>query len=93
MYKKAVKFLSKRQKIFWVLVFSFMYLVLVDVMDRSLNMKIEQTFYKNQRCIEIKTIAKMIALHCATRRLLKSFIFGNDHQIIVESLHKLKDEL
>ena len=34
-YKKVVKFSFKRQKIFWVLVFSFMYLVLVDAMDRS----------------------------------------------------------
>ena len=33
--KKVVKFSFKRQKIFWVLVFSFMYLVLVDAMDRS----------------------------------------------------------
>ena len=29
----------KRQKIFWVLVFSFMYLVLVDAMDRSIDPK------------------------------------------------------
>ena len=35
MYKKVVKFSFKRQKIFWVLVFSFMYLVLVDAMDKS----------------------------------------------------------
>ena len=35
MYKKVIKFSFKRQKLFWVLVFSFMYLVLVDVMDRS----------------------------------------------------------
>ena len=35
MYKKVVKFSFKPQKIFWVLVFSFMYLVLVDAMDRS----------------------------------------------------------
>ena len=35
MYKKVVKFSYKRQKIFWVLVFSFMYLVLVDAMDKS----------------------------------------------------------
>ena len=32
-YKKVVKFSFKRQKIFWVLVFGFMYLVLVDAMD------------------------------------------------------------
>ena len=32
-YKKVVKFSFKRQKIFWVLVFSFMYLVLVHAMD------------------------------------------------------------
>ena len=32
-YKKVVKFSFKQQKIFWVLVFSFMYLVLVDAMD------------------------------------------------------------
>ena len=37
MYKKVVKFSFKRQKIFWVLVFSFMYLLLVDAMDRSLE--------------------------------------------------------
>ena len=35
--KKVVKFSFKRQKIFWVLVFSFMYLVLVDAMDRSIE--------------------------------------------------------
>ena len=34
-YKKVVKFSFKQQKIFWVLAFSFMYLVSVDVMDRS----------------------------------------------------------
>ena len=34
-YKKVVKFSFKQQKIFWVLVFSFMYLVLVDATDRS----------------------------------------------------------
>ena len=32
-YKKVVKFSFKQQKIFWVLVFGFMYLVLVDAMD------------------------------------------------------------
>ena len=37
MYKKVVKFSFKQQKIFWVLLFSFMYLVLVDAMDRSLR--------------------------------------------------------
>ena len=36
MYKKVVKFSFTQQKIFWVLVFSFMYLVSVDPMDRSL---------------------------------------------------------
>ena len=35
-YKKVVKFSFTKQKIFWVLVFSFMYLVSVDPMDRSL---------------------------------------------------------
>ena len=35
MYKKVVKFSFTKQKIFWVLVFSFMYLVSVDPMDRS----------------------------------------------------------
>ena len=34
-YKKIVKFSFKQQKIFWVLVFSFIYLVLVDAMDKS----------------------------------------------------------
>ena len=34
-YKKVVKFSFTQQKIFWVLVFSFMYLVSVDPMDRS----------------------------------------------------------
>ena len=34
-YKKVVKFSFKQQKIFWVLVFSFIYLVLVDAMDES----------------------------------------------------------
>ena len=38
-YKKLIKFSFKQQKIFWVLVFSFMYLVLVDVMDRSYEEK------------------------------------------------------
>ena len=37
--KKVVKYSFKQQKIFWVLVFSFMYLVLVDAMDRSLLSK------------------------------------------------------
>jgi hypothetical protein len=32
-YEKVVKFSFKQQKIFWVLVFGFMYLVLVDAMD------------------------------------------------------------
>jgi hypothetical protein len=35
-YKKVVKFSFAQQKIFWVLVFSFMYLVSIDPMDRSL---------------------------------------------------------
>ena len=35
-YKKVIKFSFTKQKIFWVLVFSFMYLVSVDPMDRSL---------------------------------------------------------
>ena len=34
-YKKVVKFSFTQQKIFGVLVFSFMYLVLVDPMGRS----------------------------------------------------------
>jgi hypothetical protein len=34
-YKKVVKFSFTQQKIIWVLVFSFMYLVSVDQMDRS----------------------------------------------------------
>ena len=38
MYKKVIKFSLKQQKKIWVLVFSFMYLVLVDAMD-SLVMK------------------------------------------------------
>ena len=33
-YKKVIKFLFTQQKMFWVLVFSFMYLVSVDPMDR-----------------------------------------------------------
>ena len=36
MGKKVVKFSFTKQKTFWVLVFSFMYLVSVDPMDRSL---------------------------------------------------------
>ena len=43
-YKKVVKFSFKRQKIFWVLIFSFMYLVLVDATDRSI-MKLHKEFY------------------------------------------------
>ena len=39
MYKKVVKFSFTQQKIFWVLVFSFLYLVSVDPMDRSKNDK------------------------------------------------------
>ena len=35
-YKNIVKFSFTQQKIFWVLEFSFMYLVSVDPMDRSL---------------------------------------------------------
>ena len=38
-YKKVVKFSFTKQKIFWVLVFSFMYLVSVDPMDRSVVTK------------------------------------------------------
>ena len=34
-YKKVVKFSFKQQKIFWVLVFTSIYLVLVDAMDKS----------------------------------------------------------
>ena len=34
-YKKVVKFSFTQQKKFWVLVFSFMYLVSVDPMDKS----------------------------------------------------------
>ena len=34
-YKKVVKFSFTKQKIFWVLVFGFMYLASVDLMDRS----------------------------------------------------------
>jgi hypothetical protein len=41
-YEKAIKFSFKGQNIFWVLVFSFMYLVLVDAMDRSEVMKIQK---------------------------------------------------
>ena len=40
MYKKVVKFSFTQQKIFWVLVFSFMYLVSVDPMDRSKGNKL-----------------------------------------------------
>ena len=39
MYKKVVKFSFKQQKIIWVLVFSFIYLVLVDAKERSLILK------------------------------------------------------
>ena len=39
-YKKVVKFSFKHQKIFWVLVFSFMYLVSVDPMDRSIIIQV-----------------------------------------------------
>ena len=35
-YKKVIKFSFKRQKKIWVLVFSFMYLVLVDAMDHKI---------------------------------------------------------
>ena len=34
-HKKVVKFSFTKEKIFWVLVFSFMHLVSVDPMDRS----------------------------------------------------------
>ena len=44
-YKKVVKFSFKQQKIFWVLVFSFMYLVLVDATDRSYHSKILQNCF------------------------------------------------
>ena len=37
MYEKVVKHSFKQQKIFWVLVFSFMYLVLVNAMDKSIE--------------------------------------------------------
>ena len=35
MYKNVIKISFTQQKIFWVLVLSFMYLVLVDAMDKS----------------------------------------------------------
>ena len=41
-YKKVVKFSLNRQKIFWVLVLSFMYLVLVDAMERSITIKVRK---------------------------------------------------
>ena len=44
-YKKFIKFPFKRQKVFWVLVFSFMYLVLVNAMDRSNNTEIVQVVH------------------------------------------------
>jgi hypothetical protein len=43
-YKKVIKISFTQQKIFWVLVFSFMYLVSVDPMDRSQGCK------KYQQC-------------------------------------------
>ena len=42
MHKKVVKFSFTQQKIFWVLVFSFMYLVSVDPKDRSQEGKKEE---------------------------------------------------
>ena len=39
-YKKVIKFSFKQQKIFWVLVFSSIYLVLVDAMDKSIDPEI-----------------------------------------------------
>ena len=39
MYKKVVKFSFKQQKIIWVLVFSSIYLVLVDAKERSFGSK------------------------------------------------------
>ena len=38
-YNKAVKFSFTQQRMFWVLVFSFMYLVSLDPMDRSMASK------------------------------------------------------
>ena len=46
-YKKVIKFSFKRQNFFWVLVFSFMYLVLVDAMDWS----IVTTYYLTNECM------------------------------------------
>ena len=49
-YKKVVKISFRRQKIFWVLVFSFMYLVLVDAMDKlHVLLWISQTENKNKK--------------------------------------------
>ena len=45
MYKKVVKFSFTKQKIFWVLVFSFMYLVSIDPMDRLLKMKSSYLYF------------------------------------------------
>ena len=39
-YKKVAKFSFTQQKMFWILVFSFMYLVSVDPMDRSIIIQV-----------------------------------------------------
>ena len=49
--KKVVKFSFTQQKIFWVLVFSFMYLVSVDPMDRSLVCLNESSRHSNSSVI------------------------------------------
>ena len=53
-YKKVAKFSFKLQKIFWVLVFSFMFLVLVDAMDRSLVWLFFNFFHYQKNSREIK---------------------------------------
>ena len=52
-YKKVFKFSFKQQKIFWVLVLSFMYLVLVDAMERSIIIKVRKKIIcVNSFCFE-----------------------------------------
>ena len=54
MYTKVVKFSFTQQKIFWVLVFSFMYLVSVDPMDRSFVNQNEKKKIVINRALEVK---------------------------------------
>ena len=75
-YKKVVKFSFKRQKIFWVLVFSFMYLVLVDAMDRSY---LPNYPYNTGQLLSVRKNVKMI-----TNVEIRKFVYMRNAKKAVE---------